>query len=174
MTTITKEGHKVGILRSIGEAVKIGGTRVSAKTACAAGLLLLPAAVVTKTAIEAVPYVVNRVIDNTVRYATLGYDQAKPFVENLKPMGSTTLEGLVAGLTGLAITGGIVYGALKLYRGGQNIGQQAKTEAAQAYQEGESRRQIDNQVRVAGYNADAQVQIHKINEKAKKRTGAIQ
>lgn len=155
MTTITKEGQRVGILRTIGEAIKIGGTRVTSKTTGVAALLLLPAAVITKTAMESVPYVVNRVIDNASTYATLGYDQAKPFVENLKPMGSTALEGLVAGLTGLVITGGIVYGAFKLYKGAQTVGGQAKNEAGKAYQAREPIRQINQQVKVKEHEVAA-------------------
>ena len=168
MTITTKDGQKVGAIRSTFESAKIGSVRGGLKVFGGLGILYL-AGVVTKTALETIPYIADKIISNGSfgRYT----------LESLSNDPGSMLEQGVAlgvtGATGLAIWATTKYGIMPLKRAFQNVGRQATNEASQIYQAEEPKRQVDNHVREAAYQVEGEKQITNIQKKVENRTGAM-
>lgn len=160
ITTKTNKGEKIDVGRATYEGFKIGTFRISSKVLKICGVALYPAAVISKTAYDTIPYGVDKLISN----ATFGNCNLSSLVDSSNNLISQGVPVLIAGISSFAIYAGIKYGVFPLLHGSEKIGEQATSEASNVYREDEPIRQAKRDDRV-------QKTIEKIVSSS--RTGAV-
>jgi len=164
MSTITKNGQKVGIIRSIGESLKISGTR-GAPLVLKIGGIVLATGIVLKTALDTTSYAINSLLNT----ASLGYYNITDLVgEDAQSTKAKVISLGVAGAAGLITYAGMHYGVFRAKKAVELVGEHATSSAAEIYQKQEPFLQAKD-------NIKTQAKLEKLvqNQKPQGRTGAI-